>query len=305
MPGEPLLISLPLFTLCSTYSQVSGGSLPALKSFKGSKLLISKYKDPTPQHCPAATGATLQQITSEGWVSPMYTAWPGASTPGLTQSTAAIRPVVKEFFRQRVVLNSMIYKNEATESTRRNFLVKAAGLSAALLSGSSMAARSSYGIEGRRAPELAVDYWIDASGGTTHFDLAGNKGKWVFLKCFQSWCPGCHSHGFPALKKISDAFSDNPLVAVAGLQTTFEGFSINTVDKVRDVQLRYDLRIPMGHDAGDPGGDYRPSTMRSYRTGGTPWMILIDPQGIVVFNDFNVNSERLIDVLADKIARTG
>lgn len=186
----------------------------------------------------------------------------------------------------------------AGKISRREFLAAAAGLSAATLTEAN-ASEARYGIVGRKAPELEVNYWIDPLGKPTRFELSSTRGKWVFLKCFQSWCPGCHSHGFPALKKISDAFQGNPQVAVAGIQTTFEGFSTNTVDKVRQIQLQYDLQIPMGHDAGDPDGDYRPSTMRNYRTGGTPWMILIDPDAVVIYNDFGVNSDNLIAMLSD------
>lgn len=159
-----------------------------------------------------------------------------------------------------------------------------------------------YGIQGQHAPELEVAYWIDRHGNPTEFTLAQAEGQWVFLKCFQSWCPGCHSHGFPALQTIAKALADHPAVTVAAIQTTFEGFSTNTKEKVRQIQLRYELDITMGHDAGNPAGDHRPSTMSNYNTGGTPWMILIDPERRVVFNDFSVNAERLIDVLR---AQTG
>lgn len=162
------------------------------------------------------------------------------------------------------------------------------------------AASSQYGIEDQIAPELKVNYWIDKNGQPTDFKLADHAGKWVFLKCFQSWCPGCHAHGFPALKKISDALANNPGIAFAGIQTVFEGHYTNTVDKVREIQLRYDLKVPMGHDPG--GEDGYPATMADYRTGGTPWMILINPQREVVFNDFGINVEKAIDYL-DKVSR--
>ena len=161
-------------------------------------------------------------------------------------------------------------------------------------------ATNRYGIQGQHAPELEVNHWIDHNGDPMEFRLAAAEGKWVFLKCFQSWCPGCHSHGFPTLKKVADAFIDNPQVKVAAIQTTFEGFSTNTKDKVRKIQLQYGLDIPMGHDAGDPDGDHRPSTMRNYNTGGTPWMILIDPDRTVVFDGFGVNADRLIEVLRER-----
>ncbi len=156
------------------------------------------------------------------------------------------------------------------------------------------------GIAGRMAPELAVDYWIDRNGDDSRFTLAEHAGKWVFLKCFQSWCPGCHSHGFPALQQISLALVDNPGVAFAGIQTVFEGHDTNTVDKVREIQLRYELQMPMGHDPGPAGG--HPQTMVDYRTGGTPWMILIDPQRQVVFNDFGIDVDKAIAFLRAQTA---
>ncbi len=160
------------------------------------------------------------------------------------------------------------------------------------------AAPAGYGIVGRRAPELEVDYWIDEDGNPSSFSLADNAGKWVFLKCFQSWCPGCHSHGLPAVKKISEALAGNPNIAFAGIQTVFEGSFINTVDKVRKTQLQYDLKMPMGHDPGDG----RSRTMMAYRTGGTPWMILINPNREVVYNDFGINADAAIEFLVRETA---
>jgi len=182
-------------------------------------------------------------------------------------------------------------------TTRRRFLTHSMALGIGAILPLKSFARNNYGIVGKHAPELEVTYWIDQYGEPGQFSLAAVEGKWVFLKCFQDWCPGCHSHGFPTLKKVSDAFSENPGVVVAGIQTTFEGFATNTADKIRRLQLRYELDIPMGHDAGDPNADHRPSTMRNYRTGGTPWMILIDPDRTVVFNDYGVDADRLIQAL--------
>lgn len=163
-----------------------------------------------------------------------------------------------------------------------------------------LSASPRYGIVGQMAPELKVDYWIDQHGKESSFMLADHKDKWIFLKGFQSWCPGCHAHGFPTLKKISDALADNPKVVFAGIQTVFEGSWTNTVDKVREIQLQYDLRLPMGHD---PGGDTgRSYTMTDYRTGGTPWMILINPQREVIFNDFSIKADKAIEFLKAQTA---
>ena len=105
-----------------------------------------------------------------------------------------------------------------------------------------------------------------------------------------------------ALKQFYDAFAAEPRVQAIAIQTVFEGFFTNTKAKVRDQQVRYDLPIVMGHDAGDPNGDHLPKTMRQYRTGGTPWIVVIDPRGIVVFNDFHINVGGAIEHIRSKLA---
>ena len=38
--------------------------------------------------------------------------------------------------------------------------------------------------------------------------MADFRGKVVYLYFFQSWCPGCHRHGFPTLQAMSKHFAD-------------------------------------------------------------------------------------------------
>lgn len=196
----------------------------------------------------------------------------------------------------------------AHNKKRRDLLVNSAKLAGcaaltggALLTSQARAQESKYGILGYEAPELDIDYWIDADGEPASFSIAESRGKWTFLKCFQNWCPGCHSSGFPSLKAFADEFHDNPKVAIAGIQTVFEGFTANTQDDVRLLQLRYELPIVMGHDPGDPNGVHLSDTMQKYRNGGTPWLILIDPDGVVAFNDFRVSTEKLIEFMHEQV----
>jgi len=158
-----------------------------------------------------------------------------------------------------------------------------------------------YGIRGYIAPEIVTDYWIDANGEPTTFSVTEQRGKWLFLKFFQNWCPGCHKSGFPTLKKFADEFHNNPNVAIAAVQTVFEGFSSNTQDAVRKLQLQYELPIIMGHDAGNTETQNHPLTMINYRTGGTPWLVLVAPNGTVVFNDFHANQEGLIQYVREQV----
>jgi len=202
--------------------------------------------------------------------------------------------------------NTTDYDYSPRPVPRRQWLktAGASGLAAtipglALAEGSSSESR--YGIEGYKAPELELSGWTDQDGRPTEFSIAQSKGKWVFLKCFQYWCPGCHSSGFPTLQAVQNEFGEHPNVAIAAVQTVFEGFTTNTAERVEQMRERYALSVPMAHDPGVPDIS-APFVMRHYRTGGTPWLILIDPSGTVVYNNFHVNQVKLIEFLAEQVA---
>jgi len=187
--------------------------------------------------------------------------------------------------------------NQTHLNKRRQFLIAGAAVLAAptLVTASS----NGYGIVGQKAPELKVRQWIDGQGKPSSFNLATHKGKFVFMEFWQAWCPGCHSHGFPTLKKLTDEFKDNKYFVPVAIQTAFEGYSVNTANQMRVMQKRYDLNIPMGHDAGKEGT--HPYTMRTYRSGGTPWAVLISPEGEVLYNDFGINYDGAVTFLHDAI----
>ena len=148
------------------------------------------------------------------------------------------------------------------------------------------------GITGQLAPQPAAEFWIDAQGQATRFSLADHKGKWIHLKFWQSWCPGCHAHGFPAMQKMAQAFANEPRVVNVALQTVFEGFWSNTANKVRATQQRYNLPIVFGHDPSNTKTGK--GTMALYRSGGTPWHVVVNPKGVVVFNGFQINADAAI-----------
>jgi len=158
-----------------------------------------------------------------------------------------------------------------------------------------------YGIEGYQAPELAIDIeWIDGEGKEREaIQLKDYKGKFKVLYGFQSWCPGCHSRGLPALKEMVTALKDNDQVEFFAIQTVFEGKAANTKEKLLETQEKYDLQIPFGHDVGNETTGNRSSTMYNYRTGGTPWFIFIDQNDTVVFNDYHLNVDKAIEYLKE------
>jgi hypothetical protein len=164
------------------------------------------------------------------------------------------------------------------------------------------------GIVGAKAPSLdGVQTWYGFKKNQKPPDIRKLKGKVLYLFFFQSWCPGGHSHGFPALKKTHEKFSKRDEVVFIAVQTVFEGFSVNTNARALQSAESFGLPIPVGHDPGplDKGS----VIMRRYRTGGTPWTVIVDKQGVVRFNGFRIDDksvarwiERLLASLSETVS---
>lgn len=144
-----------------------------------------------------------------------------------------------------------------------------------------------------KAPDLRVATWIDGTGAAmAPLKLADMGQGYKIIYCFQHWCPGCHSRGFPTLRALYDALHDKG-VGFAAIQTVFEGAEVNTEDKLAFNQAQYGLPIPFGHDVPPEGAQY-PTFMEDYRSGGTPWFTVIDPSGNVVYADFRLDAARFL-----------
>lgn len=143
----------------------------------------------------------------------------------------------------------------------------------------------------KTAPELKVDQWVNlpkgrTTGPTLHKEW---KGKVVYLYFFQSWCPGCHSSGFPTLQSLKKEFSKNPEIEFAAVQTVFEGFSTNTPAAAKKIVKRYDLQdIPVGQSG---SAQKKSAIMRDFKTRGTPWTVVIDKKGRIVFQGFHLKPD--------------
>ncbi len=158
----------------------------------------------------------------------------------------------------------------------------------------SVAPQPRLGILGRPAPSLQIDRWYNLPVGKTSINVTDYRGKVLYLYGFQSWCPGCHRHGFPTLAQVIEHYENNDNLAFIAVQTAFEGFSSNTPERAKQTADRYGLIIPVGHS----GLPRQPSpVMRSYRTGGTPWVVIIDRAGTVRFNDFHLQPDIAVAII--------
>ena len=164
----------------------------------------------------------------------------------------------------------------------------------------SQAQASPRGIEGQKAPEWAVSEWVQLQGKKAP-TLKNSQGKVLYLFFFQSWCPGCNSHGFPTMKAVQKNFASNPNVKFVTIQTVFEGFWVNSNEKAKSTAESFGLRIPVGHDAGPT--DEGSITMRRYRSGGTPWTVIIDRNGVVRFNGFRMSPSKATGLIRELLKK--
>jgi len=152
------------------------------------------------------------------------------------------------------------------------------------------------GIEGQHAPPLYVDTWIQLPAGMKTIKLSDFKGKVVIIKCFQYWCKACQTIGLPTLKRLVDKYEGDDRVQFLAVQTTFEGFTTNTEDKLAPTAKKFGLKIPFGQSSKLPGFH---SIGLDYKTGGTPWWIVINQDGIVEYNGFDMDFDQAVKNIAE------
>ena len=186
---------------------------------------------------------------------------------------------------------------EITPKVRNKFIIL---LTILVTACTSQAQKTKGGILNQKAPAITADKWVSLPPGSKAPTPESLKGKVVYLYCFQSWCPGCHSSGFPTLQKVSTHFKDDKEVECITIQTVFEGFSTNTSQKALDMAKKYNLTgIPVGH-SGSP--QKRSAIMSGFKTRGTPWTIIIGKDGIVKYNSFHIKPEAAIKLI-DKLKK--
>jgi thiol-disulfide isomerase/thioredoxin len=157
----------------------------------------------------------------------------------------------------------------------------------------SLLADSSTRLVGEIAPSFGIKQWVQ--GNNKNLDMKDLKGKVIYISTFQDGCPYCHRYGLPALRDLHGVYKEDKDVQFLAIQTAFEADEEYDLQSIKDVITEYKLTMPVGNSERDEYG--RPAFMDRYKTGGTPWVIIIDKSGIVRYSNFQLHEDLAMDMI--------
>ncbi len=136
----------------------------------------------------------------------------------------------------------------------------------------------------RPAPMWEITDWLNGDGG----NVDTLKGKVVIIDFFQLWCPGCNKFSGPLMQHWQEKFAnaiEGGQLQMVKIHTVFEGHDYQNATKLKSYVAEKKITMPVGIDRHE-AGQRVPITMRRYRTSGTPEMVIIGPDGMIVFQKF-------------------
>jgi DNA-binding beta-propeller fold protein YncE len=136
------------------------------------------------------------------------------------------------------------------------------------------------------APALEGVEWVNTE---SPHSLADFRGRFVLLDFWTYCCINC-MHVLPELKKLEHAYP-NELVVIGIHSAKFEGEQVT--DNIREAALRHEIEHPVVNDA-------KMTIWRRYGARSWPTLVLIDPQGEVVWA---ASGERTFDDIKAVIDR--
>ena len=103
-------------------------------------------------------------------------------------------------------------------------------------------------------------------------------------------------------KRIEDHYAKAKDVVSFHLQTVWEGQQANKPETHARIAKHFKIKSPIGYDAHVDGAQTS-LVMQQYATGGTPWTIIIDKNGIVRFNAGTPADVGQLTTLIDKLRK--
>jgi thiol-disulfide isomerase/thioredoxin len=150
--------------------------------------------------------------------------------------------------------------------------------------------------EGKQAPEIKVERWINGVGT----NLQGLRGKVVLIDFWATWCGPCKA-AFPDLKEIHEKFKAKDFI-ILGL-TKYYGRYENSANLSKEEEARkiseefvpqHGLTWPLGISEGE-------TLFQEFGVSAIPTLFLIDKKGMIrlkLIGHHQDNKNKLIDMIS-------
>jgi murein DD-endopeptidase MepM/ murein hydrolase activator NlpD len=210
----------------------------------------------------------LEPVEGSGYRLPARVAWlassPNAGIPGYAPTLDGFRDPIG-FLREQIALNR---------------------------EGSYFEVSSHRGLDvpsrvGRPAPSWEVDGWLNVSEDRAP-TLERVRGRIACLFLVQVNCPGTKSHGWVAIQAVARRLEHDPDVALLALQTTFTLPARNNRANLERAVAAAGVTIPVGQMS-KPSEEF----LLGLGQRGTPWVVLLDQEGVIQFSNFLVRPEEI------------
>ncbi len=135
-----------------------------------------------------------------------------------------------------------------------------------------------------KAQEFFGLEWFDKNKKKLpHIRLKDLKGKLTFINVFLKTCPGCpKSHKI--FKKLTEKYKSRKDIQFLGVQSVSYGHKQNSEKELHTIREKYGYDFPMAQDN-------QAVIIMQYGAGGTPWNIVLGPEGQIEHNYFFISEK--------------
>ncbi|MCP5006351.1 MAG: hypothetical protein GY941_20795 [Planctomycetes bacterium] len=147
-----------------------------------------------------------------------------------------------------------------------------------------------------KAPELVISEWINNDPG----GLKDMRGKVIVINFFQMKGVGYKSFSIPLMCHWGNIYSERDDIIFLFIYSPFERHQDQEHSFLKEYVLQNEITHSVGVDAFAQGGSI-PVTMKIFKIGGTPCIVIVDKRGVIRFKqmgNFNADvAKKLIDKL--------
>jgi len=155
---------------------------------------------------------------------------------------------------------------------------------------------------GKPAPHWKdVSHWVNLPEGKESLGPEDFRGKVLVLVFVQKSCQGSQQQMLPLIQNLAtQAAGQNAPLAFVAIQTAFQQFEQNTPEAVAEMAETHKITFPFGH-AGEEGSP--PHVLYRYKAKGTPWLVLIDREGVIRESRYKFAGQELVDKINGLLQR--